>query len=133
MIESTHSLLQIPSTEQSTIDDQSTQRSEIVSAGPPLHSSSSVSTFALTGEVDVGKKKPGKRKAAPERVLVHVRLRPFLEQESGKGSGNSFKAKNLNKSSITAFDTETKMIQVKKDATDKRKYYFDSLFKPDVT
>ncbi len=25
------------------------------------------------------------------------------------------------------------MIQVKKDATDKRRYFFDSLFKPDVT
>ena len=94
-----------------------------------------MSTLALTGEVDLGaqKRKPVKKRGAPERVLVHVRLRPFLEQESGKSSGNSFKAKNINKSSITVFDTESNMIQVKKDATDKRKYYFDSLFKPDVT
>ena len=60
-----------------------------------------------------------------ERVVVHVRLRPFNKSESEKGA----------KSSISNFDPETNLISIHKDKSEgtKAKFYFDSLFHEDVT
>lgn len=66
-----------------------------------------------------------KHKNKKERVVVHVRMRPFNRSESEKGS----------KSSIARFDTDTNLVCIYKDKNEgiKSKFYFDSLFNEDVS
>ena len=67
----------------------------------------------------------GKSKKKSERVVVHVRMRPFNKAETEKGK----------KTSISRFDQESNLISVYKDKSEgiKSKFYFDSLFPDDVT
>lgn len=65
------------------------------------------------------------KKNKSERVVVHVRVRPFSKSELEKKQ----------KSAIIKFDTDINLISIRKDKTEgtKAKFYFDSLFDDQVT
>lgn len=60
--------------------------------------------------------------AAPEKVKVFVRLRPYSSKEKEQG---------LDDTHIELFDTETKVINVRKDY-DKKTFKFDELLPMEI-
>jgi hypothetical protein len=65
----------------------------------------------------------GSRSSKVEKVVVHVRVRPFSEDEAARFGRES---------SIDMFDPAKRVITVKKDY-DKKTFVFDSLLPMDVT
>ena len=65
------------------------------------------------------------KKNRSERVVVHVRMRPFSKNELEKSK----------KSAIARFDTDTNLVSIYKDKAEgvKSKFYFDSLFHDNAT
>jgi len=62
-----------------------------------------------------------KKESKSERVMVHVRMRPFSEDE----------LKNDNTSPIESFDTSNNTIGVKKDF-DKKSYNYDTVLNMNI-
>lgn len=73
--------------------------------------------------ISIGNVNKSKKKS--EKVVVHVRLRPFNRMETEK----------KHKSAILAFDTDTNLVSIRKDKAEgtKVKFYFDSLFPENIS
>lgn len=63
-----------------------------------------------------------KRKGKTERVMVHVRVRPFNDDESGRGR----------ESGIETIDPKSSSICIRKEA-DRKNFIFDSVFDASCT